>query len=165
MCDVVDLDLDAELAGRVADLLGQVGDVEDLGELVEDAVLAGGRRVLGRQRDALERVDDVQEAARLAALAVHRERVADHGLHGEAVERRAEQLVVVEAGDQALVEARLRRLDAVDDALVEIGGAQAPDAAGEVDVVAVVHLRQVVERARAASGTAACPCAPCARSR
>ena len=76
------------------------------------------------ERDALERVHDVQEPAGLAALAVHRERVADHRLHREAVQRRAEELVVVEAGDEALVEPRLRRLDPVDDALVEIGRAQ-----------------------------------------
>jgi len=44
--------------------------------------------------------------------------MADHGLHAEAVENRAEVLVVVEARDQALVGDRLLGLDAVDDPLV-----------------------------------------------
>ena len=101
-----------------------------------------------RQLDALERVADVEEAAGLPALAVDRQRVADHRLHAEAVERRAEDLVVVEARAQALVEVGLVGRDAVDDALVEVGRPQAPDAAGEVDVVRVVDLREVVDRAR-----------------
>ena len=98
--------------------------------------------------DALERVADVEEAAGLPALAVDGERVTDHRLHAEAVQDRAEVLVVVEAGDQPLVPGGLLGLDPVDHSLVEVGGAQAPDPAGEVDVVRVVDLRQVVERAR-----------------
>ena len=73
--------------------------------------------------------------------------MADHRLHAEAVEDSPEDLVVVEAGDEALVERGLLGLDAVDDPLVEVGGAQAPDPAGEVDVVRVVDLGEVVERA------------------
>ncbi len=41
------------------------------------------------------------------AGAVDGERVADHGLQAEAVEHGAEDLVVVEAGDQALVARRV----------------------------------------------------------
>ena len=37
--DMVDLDLHAELAAGVANLLGQLSDIENLGELVENAVL------------------------------------------------------------------------------------------------------------------------------
>ena len=125
----------------------------------------GSAGLLGRQLDALQRVADVEEAAGLAALAVDGQRVADHRLHAEAVEHGAEGLVVVEAGDQALVAGGLVGLDPVDDALVEVGRAQAPDPAGEVDVGRVVDLGAVVERAGHASGTAACRCGPCARSR
>ena len=39
-------------------------------------------------------------------------------------------------------------LDPVHDALVEVGRAQAPDPRGEVDVVGVVDLGEVVDRAR-----------------
>ena len=39
----------------------------------------------------------------------------------------------------------LAGLLAVDDPLVQVGGPQSPDATGELDVVAVVHLGQVVE--------------------
>src|SRR5438067_4268507 len=102
----------------------------------------------GRDLHALERVADVEEAARLAALPVDSDRVADHRLYAEAVQSGAEDLVVVEARGEPRVELGLVRLDAVDDALVEVRGAQAPDAAGEVEVVRVVHLRQVVERTR-----------------
>ena len=103
--------------------------------------------LLDRQLDAGEGVADVEEAAGLAAGAVDGQRVADHRLQAEAVEHGAEDLVVVEAGDQALVAGGLLGLDPVDDALVEVGGAQAPGAAGEVDVGRVVDLGAVVERA------------------
>ena len=73
--------------------------------------------------------------------------MADHRLHAEPVERGAEHVVVVEAREQPVVQASLLRLDAVDDALVEIGGAKTPHPTGEVDVVRVVHLRQVIHRA------------------
>ena len=105
-------------------------------------------RVGDRQLDAGEGVADVEEAAGLVAGAVDGQRVADHRLQAEAVEHGAEDLVVVEAGDQALVAGGLLGLDPVDDALVEVGRAQAPDAAGEVDVGRVVDLRAVVERGR-----------------
>ena len=101
-----------------------------------------------RQLDAGERVADVEEAAGLVAGAVDGQRVADHRLQAEAVEHGAEDLVVVEAGDQALVAGGLLGLDPVDDALVEVGRAQAPGAAGEVDVGRVVDLRAVVQRGR-----------------
>src|ERR671914_2930272 len=135
--EVLDLDLVAELGARPLRELGELEHGELLRELVEHAELAALRRVAHGQLDALERVADVEEAARLPALAVDGERVPDHGLHAEAVERGAEDLVVVEARAQALVERGLLGLDPVHDALVEVGRAQAPDAAGEVDVVRV----------------------------
>ena len=100
------------------------------------------------QFDAGEGVADVEEAAGLGAGAVDGQRVADHRLQAEAVEHGAEDLVVVEAGDQALVAGGLVGLDPVDDALVEVGRAQAPGAAGEVDVGRVVDLGAVVQRGR-----------------
>ncbi len=100
------------------------------------------------QLDAGQGVANVEEAAGLAAGAVDGQRVADHRLQAEAVEDGAEQLVVVEAGDQPLVAVGLLGLDPVDDALVQVGRPQAPGAAGEVDVGRVGDLRAVVERAR-----------------
>ncbi len=70
-----------------------------------------------------------------------------HRLDHEPVQHRAEDGVVVVPGREPVVPGRLRRLLAVDHALVQVGGAEAPDPAGELDVVAVVHLRQVVVRA------------------
>ena len=145
--EVLDLDRDVELGGRALHEVGQLRDRELLGELVEDPELAQVGRVGDRELHALKSVADVQEAARLPTLAVDGQRVADHRLHAEAVEDGPEVLVVVEAGDEAVVGRRLVGLDPVDDALVQVGGAQAPDPAGEVDVVRVVDLREVVERA------------------
>src|SRR5205085_3410499 len=73
---------------------------------------------------------------------------AGHPPQRRAGQRGGESLVVVEARGEPRVEGRLVGLDPVDHALVEVRGAQAPDAAGEVEVVRVVHLRQVVERTR-----------------
>ena len=71
-----------------------------------------------------------------------------HRLHAEAVEDGAEHPVVVEAGGQHRIEVGLLSRLAVDDALVQVGRAQAPDAASEHDVGAVVHFGQVVEGPR-----------------
>src|SRR5664280_1487241 len=97
------------------------------------------------QLDAGQRVEDVEHAPGLAAGTVDGERVAGDGLDTEAVEDGAEDAVVVEPGGQVGVEAGLFGLVAVHDALVEVGGPETPDAAGEHDVVAVVHLGQVVD--------------------
>ena len=142
--DVVDLDLAGEVVG---DRLGDLVDRHRLGHLVEDAELAAVGRVLAGQPDALDGVDDVDQAAGLGSVAVDGERVAEHGLDDHPVEHGAEHAVVVEAGGQAVVELGLLGIGAVDDALVEVGRAQAPDPAAELDVVAVVHLRAVVEGA------------------
>ena len=98
--------------------------------------------------DAAQRVDDVQVPAGLPALPVDGERVADHRLHAEAVQRGPEDVVVVEPREEPVVERRLLGLDAVDDALVEVRRPQPAHATREVDVVRVVHLRQVVVAAR-----------------
>ncbi len=122
----------------------QVADREGLGELVVDAHLAAVGGVEHGQLDAGEGVADVEEAAGLAAGAVHGQGAADHGLEAEPVERGAELLVVVEAGQQPVVEQRLLGVDAVDDALVEVGGAEPVDPGGEVDVGGVGDLAGVV---------------------
>ena len=163
--DRIDLHVQADLGAGLLHQLGELQDRERLGELVVHAHLATLGGVRDGELDALQGVEDVEVAARLAALAVHRERMADHRLQAEPVQRGAEHVVVVEPRHQPVVEHRLVGLDAVHDALVEVGGAHAPDPTREVDVVGVVHLRQVVHRARAASGTAGCPCGRCGRSR
>ena len=64
-------------APRLLDALGELEDGELLGELVEDAELAGLGRAADGQLDAAHRVADVEEAARLAALAVNGEGMVD----------------------------------------------------------------------------------------
>ena len=124
-------------------------DRHRLGQLVEDAELAPVGRVLGGEPDALDSVDDVDQAARLRAVAVHRQRVTEHRLDHHPVEDRAEHAVVVEARGQARVELGLLGVGSVHHALVQVGRAQAPDPTAELDVVAVVDLGEVVEGARA----------------
>ena len=143
---VLDGDVPAEVLAGLLHPLGQLEHAELLGELVVDAQLAGVGRVGGGQRDALDRVADVEVAACLAALAVDRQRIADDGLDAEPVEGGPEDLVVVEAGRKPGVERRLVGLEAVDDALVEVGRPEAPDPRREVDVVRVVDLGEVVHR-------------------
>ena len=106
-------------------------------------------------------VADVEHAPGLAALAVDRQGVADHGLDAEAVEYGAEDAVVVEAGGQVGVQRGLLGLLAVDDALVEVGGTEAPDPTGELRCCGCRAPWTGGRRTRAASGRAARRCGPC----
>ena len=124
--DVGDLAGHAALARDARDAFGQLFDREHLGELVEDAVLAFTRRVLERDLDAAHRVANVEERARLAAAAVDGQRMAERRLHAEAVQHRAEDVVVVVAVGQRRRERGLLGVRSVDDPLVEVGGAQSP---------------------------------------
>src|ERR1044072_1057958 len=137
---VLDLDRVTEVLASPLDQLGQLEHRELLGELIEDAELTGLGGSCGSQLDAVEGVADIEEAARLAPRSIHRQRMADHRLQAKAVEHGAEHLVVIKAGNQALVAGGLVGLGPVDDALVEIGRAQAPGTASEVDVGRVVDL-------------------------
>src|SRR5699024_11508835 len=112
-------------------LWSELVDGDLRGELVVDAELAGVGGVLAGDLDAGYGVLDVQVAAGLGAVAVDGEIVADRRLDDEAVQGGAEHGVVVEAVDQARIPARLVGLEAVDHALVQIGGTDAPDLAGE----------------------------------
>ena len=142
---VLDHGLAGELGGHH---LGHLEHREGLGELVEDPELTAVGRVFQGQLHAGQGVQDVEHAPGLASGSVHGQRVTGDGLDAEPVEDRSEHPVVVEPGGQVGVEGGLLGLVPVDDALVEVGGPDAPDAAGEHDVGAVVHLGQVVEGAR-----------------
>src|SRR5712692_10513894 len=98
-----------------------------------------------RKLDASDRVPNVQKTARLTALAVNRERLSDDRLHAEAIEDRAENVVIIEAIDERFVERGFLRHRSVNDALIEVRRANSPDFAGEYHVVAVMHFRQVIK--------------------
>src|SRR5437773_846227 len=100
--DRFNLDAEPDFRPGLGDHLGKLSDRELLRELIEDAVLTGRRRIVGGQLYATQCVADVQEAPRLAAFAVHSQRVADYGLDAEAIEHRSETLVVIEARNQSL---------------------------------------------------------------
>ncbi len=84
---------------------------------------------------------------RLAAFAVYGERMSDDSFDAEAIEHGAENFVVIKSVDERFIERDFVGDGAVDHALIEIGGAQAPDFAGEHDVVAVVDFGEVIEGA------------------
>jgi hypothetical protein len=67
-------------------------------------------------------------------------------LEAEPVEGGAEDVVVIEPREQPVIERRLFRPDAVHDALMQVRRAQTPDATREMEVVRIVHLREVVDR-------------------
>ncbi len=106
------------------------------------------RRIQAREFNAADGIAQIEKAASLPAFAVDCERMSDRRLRAETVQHRAEDLVVVEAVYESFIERHLIGHGAVDDALVQVGRAQPPDFAGEHDVVTVVHLREVIERAR-----------------
>ena len=144
---VVNLDSQAHLACRG---LHQSRDVQDgklLRELVEYAALAREGRVQARQLDATHGISNIQKAARLTSFAIDGQRMSDGCLDTKTVQDRTEDFIVIEAIDESLVEADFIGHGAVDDALVEIGGAELPDLAAEHDVVAVVNFREVIKRA------------------
>src|SRR5437879_5130629 len=95
--------------------------------------------------DTSNGVTDVEEPARLAALPVYRERLADGRLHAETVEDGAEHVVIVEAIDQFFSKRGFVRHGSVNHALIEVRGPNAPNPASKHDVVAIVHFREVIK--------------------
>src|ERR1700719_2781966 len=112
-----DVGLEPVRRTRIADPLRQRLDRELLGELIEDAVLALGGRVLERESHAGDRIADIEEAARLPALPVDRQRQSERALDAKAVEHRAPDRVVVEARGEPWVECELVGVISVDHAL------------------------------------------------
>src|SRR5579872_4830706 len=121
--EVANLCLQAKTFALIDDHLCQRSKRELFGELVEDAVLAfRGRRVDG-QFDALDGIAQVDIAARLLAFAINTKRVADSGLDAEAVEGCAVDLIIVKTGCQARILPGLPGLNAIDNTLIQVGGA------------------------------------------
>src|ERR1019366_2791039 len=100
---MTDRDRESKLFGYALNGLGKFEHVEHLRELVEDPVLTQLRRVEDGEFHAAQRVTNVEEAARLTALAVNGQWDAGNRLHAEAVEGGAEDLVIVEAGGKGRV--------------------------------------------------------------
>src|SRR6185437_10552267 len=145
--EVVEFDAEAQFGGLLADQLRQFEDAELLGELVVHAHFAARGGVEDAELDAAQGIADIQEPAGLPPFAVDGKRIAANCLHTEAVQGRAEDFVVVETCRQIWIERGLLGFHAVNDALIEIGGAQAPDSTGKVKIVAVVDLGEVIEGA------------------
>src|SRR5262249_24382501 len=133
--NVIDLDVQPEFSASRFNHLSQMKDGEALGELVVDSAFALGGGIVASDLDAADGVANAQEAASLAASAIDSQRLADGRLHAEAIEHGAEDVVVVEAIDKRIVLRSLVGHGAIDDALIEIGGANAPDFAGKHHVV------------------------------
>src|SRR5205807_6245060 len=138
--DVVDFDGEAELSCGGLHQMRQVQDGKLLRELIIDAALASGRRIVAGDLDATHRVANVQEAARLSALAVNGQRLSDGRLNTKAIQDGAKDIIIVEAIDQRLIERGFVRHCSVNDSLVQVRSAKTPDLAGKHHVVAVVNL-------------------------
>src|SRR5258708_22002490 len=77
--NVIDLDGHAKFFRRGFHRARKIENGELLGELVVNPAFALGCRIVTRDLDASDRVPNIEEATRLTALAVHRERLADSG--------------------------------------------------------------------------------------
>ena len=137
--------IEADHCARLDHEIGELVDRERFGELVVDLELSLVWWIVRRERHALQRVEQVQVAARLATLAEHGQGNARHRLRNEAVHHCAEQIVVVEVRPQAWIGPRLLGLDAVNRTLHKVGDAQAVGANKEPDQVRVEHLGGMVE--------------------
>src|ERR1700734_1456644 len=73
--------------------------------------------------------------------------MSDDGFNAEAIENGAENFVVIKAIDERFIERDFVGDGAVRYALIQVGGAQAPDFAGEHGGVAVVPFGEMVEGA------------------
>jgi len=73
-------------------------------ELIIDTAFASGCRVVAGDLDAAHGIADIEETARLTALAVDSERLPNGRLHAETIQDRAEDVVVVEAIDERFIE-------------------------------------------------------------
>src|SRR5262249_4589950 len=125
--EVLHLHGEAQLAAGGTDLVSEVRHRELFRELVEDAILPGLRGGGDGEFDAADGCPDVEEPTGLPAFSVDGEWHADGRLHAEAVERGAENLVIVEAIDEAGMAGDLVGHRTVDDTLVEVRRAQPPD--------------------------------------
>src|SRR5580692_11090749 len=134
---VIDFDLQSHLFARCFNHVGDVQNRETLGKLVEDAALAGLRRIQTCEFDTADGIANVPKTACLSSTAVDGERRSDRRLNTEAIQNRSKYLVVIKAIDQSLVERHFVRDGSVHDALIEIGSTQSPCAAGKHNVVTV----------------------------
>src|SRR5579884_83073 len=121
---VVDPNIHSHLRCRLLYQAGELGHGELLRKLIEHPELAPFRRVQEGKLDAPQGVDDVEEASGLVPTSVECQRMVRHGLDAKPIEGRAEDIIVMEAGSEAVVEPGLLGLHSVDDALVQVGGPQ-----------------------------------------
>mmetsp|Transcript_12276 Transcript_12276/g.26479 ORF Transcript_12276/g.26479 Transcript_12276/m.26479 type:complete len:333 (-) Transcript_12276:430-1428(-) len=144
---VGDLHVEPQLCALLLHNVSQLVHAKLLGELVEHAHLAPLGGVVNGNLDAAHGVANVQEAARLSALAVHGQGVAHCRLHHKAVESCSEDAVIVVAVDEEGVGHGLLSAHTIHHTLVQVSGRHLPGLGGKVDVVGVVDLGQVVEAA------------------
>src|SRR5437764_14984741 len=98
--EVIDFDDDVELSCGGLHEMGQFEDGKLFRELIIDAALAPGCRVVTGDLDATHGVASVEETARLSSLAVNGERLSDGRLNTTAIPDAAKHINAVEAVDQ-----------------------------------------------------------------
>src|SRR5215469_1162415 len=129
-----------QLRGLLDNQLGKLSDRERFSKLVEDPIFTGLRRIQYRQLDTPESVANVKKTALLTAATVYAQRDPGYRLYAKPIESRAEHLVVMETGLEALIELCFVGFDAVDDTLMEVRSGKVPYLTSEPHIVAVVHF-------------------------
>src|SRR5271166_3306617 len=101
---MIDRALKTQLVGRALHHLRQFQHRELLSELIEDAEFAGVGGILAGYLDTANGVADIEEATRLAALAIDGDGMSRRRLDTETIECRAKDLIIVEAVDERFVQ-------------------------------------------------------------
>src|SRR5882672_11514438 len=102
--NVIDLDGNSNFPCSSFYKMGQIQDRELLCKLVVDPAFVLGSRVVASEFDASHRITNIEEAARLPALAVDGEGLSDGCLDAETIQDGAEDIVVVETIDERFIQ-------------------------------------------------------------
>src|ERR1700722_17767248 len=145
--NVRDLDFQSDFYGGFLNEASDFQNRKPFRELIVNATFARRRRIQARQLNAANGIANVEETSLLAALSVDGQRVANDRFNAKPIQNRPEDFVIIKTVDEDFVERDFVGDGSIDDALVEISGAQAPSLAGEHDVVTVVHFGEVVKGA------------------
>src|ERR1035438_1564222 len=140
--EVIHVHVQAHLPGSGFDHPRQFEHRKLFGELIKHAAFAGLGRIQTSQLDTSNRVPNIQESSRLAALPINCEWVSGDCLDAEAVQNRAENIIVVKAVDESFIERSLISNSAVYHALIQIRGPQSPNLAGEHHVRSEEHTSE-----------------------
>src|SRR5579864_5468004 len=111
--DMADLYFETKLPRLLGNQFSELANCEGLRKLVENPKFSPLRGVQNGKLDAPESVSDVQKSPILPTGSVNRERNTRDGLDAKAIQRRAEDFIIVETSGQALIHPSLICFDPV----------------------------------------------------